>query len=59
MDPITFEAYTRNPELKQALIRQARRERAEAIYCFVLEPIKSLFTKVRRNAACAHFAAAR
>ena len=59
MDRITFEAYIRNPELKQALIRQARRERAKAIYCFIVEPIKSLFTRGDRHATCAHLAAAR
>jgi hypothetical protein len=44
MEPLTFEAVSRNPELVQALIRQAHRERAEAVYRFIVEPIKSLFT---------------
>jgi hypothetical protein len=59
MKPLTFEAVTRDPELKQMLIRQAHRERAEAIYCFIVEPIKSLFTRGHRHATRTHLAAAR
>jgi hypothetical protein len=59
MDPITFEAVSRNPELLQALIRQARRERAEAVYRFIVEPIKSLFTLSAHHAPRTHLAAAR
>ena len=59
MKPLTFEAVTRDAELMQALIRKAHRERAEAIYRFVVEPIKSLFTRGRRHATRTHLAAAR
>ena len=59
MQPLTFEAYIRNPELAQSLVRQARRHRAEAIHRFILEPIKSLFTRGARHATRAHLAAAR
>ena len=59
MQPLTFDTYLRNPELAQALIRQARRERAQAIYCFIVDPIKSLFTRGHRHATCTHLAAAR
>jgi hypothetical protein len=59
MKPLTFEAVTRDPELMQRLIRQARRERAEALYRFIVEPIKSLFTRARRHAPRTHLAAAR
>jgi len=59
MDPITFEAVSRNPELMQALIRRARRQRAEAVYRFIVEPIKSLFTLGDHHAARTHLAAAR
>jgi len=41
------------------VIRQARRERAEAIHCFIVEPIKSLFTRGHRHATRTHLAAAR
>jgi len=58
MDPLTFEAVTRNPEIIHALMKQARRERAEAVHRLVIEPIKSLF-KVKSHAAGAHFSAAR
>ena len=58
MDPITFETVSRNPELLQALIRQARRERAEAVYRFIVEPVKSLFTPGDHHAARTHLAAA-
>ena len=56
---ITFEAFIRDPELKRALVRHARRERAEAIYRFIVQPIKSLFAQGRRHATRAHLAAAR
>ena len=59
MSPLTFEAVTRDPELMQALIRRAHRERAEAIYRFLVEPIKSLFSQGPRHAARAHLAATR
>ena len=58
MDPLTFEAVTRNPEIIRALMNQAQRERAEAVHRLIIEPIKSLF-KVRRHAARAHLSAAR
>jgi hypothetical protein len=59
MEPLTFEAVTRNPELMQALMRRARRERAEAVYRFIVEPIKSLFTLGDHHAPRTHLAAAR
>ena len=58
MEPLTFEAVTRNPELLQALMRQARRERAEAVYRFIVEPIKSLFSLGDHHASRTHLAAA-
>jgi hypothetical protein len=58
MEPLTFEAVSRNPELLQALIRQARRERAEAIHRLIVEPIKSLFTERAHHASRTHLAAA-
>jgi hypothetical protein len=45
MDPLTFEAVTRNPEIIRALMRQAHRERAEAVHRLIIEPIKSLFRR--------------
>jgi len=59
MDPITFKAVSRNPELMQALIRRAHRERAEAVHRFIVEPIKSLFTLGDHHASRTHLAAAR
>jgi hypothetical protein len=47
MDPLTFEAVTRNPEMIVALMKQARRERAEAVHRLIVEPIKSLFRRPR------------
>ena len=58
MKPLTFEAVTRDPELMQRLVRQAHRERAEAIYRLIVEPIKSLFTRGHRHATRTHLAAA-
>jgi len=59
MDSITFKAVSRNPELMQALIRRAHRERAEAVHRFIVEPIKSLFTLGDHHASRTHLAAAR
>jgi hypothetical protein len=59
MEPLTFEAVTRNPELMQALMRRARRERAEAVYRFIVEPVKWLFTLGDQHASRPHLAAAR
>jgi hypothetical protein len=59
MKPLTFEAVTRDPELLQALIRQAHRQRAEAIYRLIVEPVKSLFTLGNHHAPRTHLAAAR
>jgi hypothetical protein len=51
MDPATFEAANRNPELRQALEQQARRERAEAIHRLIIVPVLKLFRRhaVRPN----------
>ena len=59
MDPLTFEAVTRNPELIRALMAQARRERAAAVHRLIVEQIKSLFTLDHHHAARTDLAAAR
>ena len=59
MQPLTYEAYIRDPELAQALIRRAHRQRAEYIYRLIVEPVKSLFTRRDRHATRTHLAAAR
>jgi hypothetical protein len=59
MEPLTFEALTRNPELVDALVAQAHRERAEAVHRLIIEPIKSLFTPGDHHASRPHLAAAR
>lgn len=59
MDPLTFEAITRNPELIRALMTQAHRERAQAVHRLIVGPIKSLFTPGDHHASRPHLAAAR
>ena len=59
MDPLTFEAVTRNPELIRALMTEAHRERARDVHRLIIEPIKSLLTLGRRHAFGTHLAAAR
>ena len=59
MDPLTFEAVTRNPELFRALMTQAHRERAEAVHRLIVEPIMSLFTLGDHHASRTDLAAAR
>ena len=44
MKPLTFEAVTDHPELIDALMAQARRERAAAFHQLVVLPIKKLFS---------------
>ena len=45
MDPLTFEALTRNPELIGTLMAEARRERARAMHRFLVEPVKRLLVR--------------
>jgi hypothetical protein len=59
MDPLTFEAVTRNPALIRALMTQAHRERAEAVHRLIVEPIMSLFTLGDHHATRTDLAAAR
>jgi hypothetical protein len=42
MDPLTYEAVNRNPELLQTFLQQARRERAEAVHRLIIVPILKL-----------------
>ena len=42
MDPLTYESLNRNPGLLDALQRQARHERAEAIHRLLVLPLKRL-----------------
>jgi hypothetical protein len=58
VDPLTFEAVTKNPELLRTLMAQARRERAQAMHRLIVEPIKSFF-KSWRHAPGTHLPAAR
>jgi hypothetical protein len=48
MDPLTYEALSRNPELIQAILQQAHRERAEAVHRLIVAPIRKFFTRIRR-----------
>ena len=58
MDPITFESYIRNPDVKRALLERAHRERAAVVHRLIVEPITSLF-RAKPRAAGAHLPAAR
>lgn len=44
MKPLTLEAVTDNPELIDALMARARRERAAVFHQLVVAPIKKLFS---------------
>ncbi len=56
MEAFSYEAFQRNPELLQALLLQARRERAEAMHRLVVSPFQRLFSRFSRyeqkTAAC-------
>ena len=43
MDPVTFETVNHNPDMLDALMRQARCERAEAVHRLIVLPLKRLF----------------
>ena len=43
MNPTSYEALMRNPEVLQALLQQARRERAAAVHRYLIRPIARLF----------------
>ena len=45
MDPLTYEALTRNPELIQAILQQSHRERAEAVHRLIVAPIRKVFAR--------------
>ena len=45
MDPLTYEAAMKNPDLIHALSLQARRERAHAVHRLIIEPIRKLFAR--------------
>jgi hypothetical protein len=49
MDPITYEAAHRSPELLATLHQQARRERAQQVHRLIIVPIKRLFTSTQRS----------
>jgi hypothetical protein len=49
MDPLTFEAVTRNPELIRAVMTQAHRERAEAVHRLIIEPVRSFFARLLQH----------
>jgi hypothetical protein len=49
VDPITYEAVHRNPELLATLHQQARRERAQAVHRLIIVPLKRLFTSMQRG----------
>jgi hypothetical protein len=40
---LTYEALNRNPELLDALVHEARRERAEAVHRLLIAPLKRWF----------------
>ena len=54
MEPLTYEALSRNPKLIEALMEQARRERAEAMHRLIVEPIKRLFRRHATRANLGH-----
>jgi hypothetical protein len=49
MDPLTFEAVTRNPDLVRALMAQAHRERAEAVHRLIVDPIRAFFARLLQH----------
>ena len=49
MDPLTYEALVRNPEVIDALVAQAHRERAEAVYRLIVAPVWSFFARLLRH----------
>ncbi|HYG54752.1 MAG TPA: hypothetical protein VD965_05600 [Burkholderiales bacterium] len=51
MNRITYEAVMSNPELLEAIHRQARRERAAAFDHYVFAPLKSFFRAGRLSPA--------
>ncbi len=54
MNPVIYESASRDPELIQALMEQARRERAEAMHRLIVQPIKKLFARHATRANLGH-----
>lgn len=46
MKPPTYERVRNDPELLEASMREARRERAEAVHRLIIEPVAKLFGPV-------------
>lgn len=51
MENLTYEALRRDPELLDRLLRNARRERAEAIRRLTSAAARALFSRPRRPSA--------
>ncbi len=47
MTPLTHEALRSNPELLEALMRQAHRQRAEAVHRYLVAPDMRLFAPLK------------
>ena len=59
MYPLTYDVLRDHPELLEAILRKARRERAEAVHRLFILPFKALFRRkpktapaLRPSAAC-------
>ncbi len=45
MRPLTYERYLANSAVREEMEREARRERAEAVYRFFVAPVIALFKR--------------
>jgi hypothetical protein len=50
MEKLTYEAYLRNPDLRERLLQDARRERSKAVHGVISRAARALFSRPRRPA---------
>lgn len=51
MEPLTYETYLANPQLRERLEKEARRARSEAVYQYLVMPLIALFRWPRSRPA--------
>jgi hypothetical protein len=53
MEPLTYEAVRRDPDLLAQLLQNARRERSLAVHRLISGGLRALFSRPRRSAPAA------
>lgn len=49
MRNVTYQDWLANESLREQIEREARRERGEAVYAYIVAPVMHLFRRVRQD----------